>query len=1062
MHLRNGLKSSGRSAIVNFLEEVPHKSDGSHLVIFFKGKRIAMSLLKHTPQFTEQDAVSIVKDLYGIQATAAPLPSERDQNFLMSAEAGDCFVLKIANALEDRTMLDCQNQTMQHLARHVAFCPRVVAAKTDHLISEIRSSTDEVHNVRLVTYLPGTPMGSVKRHSAGLLEDLGRCAGEMDRAMADFDHPGAHRDFYWDLAKGLQIVKEYLALIPDAAFRKLIEKFTQDFEQYVTPLLPGLRKSVIHNDANDYNVIVGGNDDLYTRNQRVVGVIDFGDMVYSHTVGNLAIAVAYAILDKSDPLRTAAHMVKGYHRAYPLEEAEIVSLYLMVCMRLCMSACIAAHQLKERPDNDYLSISQMPIQRTLPVLAEIHPRFAEAAFRQACDLPPLARSQATCNWLKRNRDAMAPVLDIDLRTEPLKIFDLSVGSPLVHGNPEGNTEPFITKRLWGEIQAAGVKAGIGQYNEARMLYTSSLFVAGDAPTEEQRAVHIGMDLFAEAGTAVYAPIAGRVLAFSNNDALQDYGPVVILEHTTDRGEPFYTLYGHLSADTLEGLHAGRPIACGERFGRVGSADVNGGWTPHLHFQIITDLLDMGCDFPGVVRSGERSLWTLFSPDPNLILGIPKDRFPAPDPSASDTLAARRKYIGRNLSIGYRNPIKMVRGWRQYLFDDTGRKYLDAYNNVPHVGHCHPRVVEAASRQMSVLSTNTRYLHDLINCYAERLCATMPEPLSVCFFVNSASEGNELALRLARSYTGQRDMIVLEAAYHGNTTSLIDISPYKHDGPGGTGPPPWVHKAPIPDVYRGLYRSNDPEAARKYAGHVDDIIRELQGKGIGIAGFIAETCPSVAGQIFLPQGYLPEVYRHIRKAGGLCIADEVQTGYGRIGTHFYAFEAENLVPDIVVLGKPIGNGHPISAVVTTPEIAEAFDTGMEFFSSFGGNTVSCAVGLTVLEVVLEENLQANALKVGKRLLEGMIPFTERYPIVGDVRGSGLFLGVELVRSRETLEPAKEESAFIVNRMRDAGILLGTDGPFDNVIKIRPPMPFDESNAELLVANLDRILKEDFLV
>ena len=236
---------------------------------------------------------------------------------------------------------------------------------------------------------------------------------------------------------------------------------------------------------------------------------------------------------------------------------------------------------------------------------------------------------------------------------------------------------------------------------------------------------------------------------------------------------------------------------------------------------------------------------------------------------------------------------------------------------------------------------------------------------------------------------------------------------------------------------------------------------MPGKGIGLAGFIAETCPSVAGQIFLPEGYLPEVYRLVRDAGGLCIADEVQTGYGRIGTHFYAFEAENLVPDIVVLGKPIGNGHPVSAVVTTPEIAEAFDTGMEFFSTFGGNTVSCAVGLTVLEVVLEENLQANALIVGKRLLEGIMPFIERYPIVGDIRGSGLFLGVEIVRSRETLEPAKEEAEFIVNRMRDAGILLGTDGPFDNVIKIRPPMPFDESNAELLVANMDRILKEDFL-
>ena len=1021
-----------------------------------------MSLLKHTPQFTEQDAVSIAKDLYGLQATAKPLPSERDQNFRVSAGAAGHFVLKIANALEDRTMLDCQNQAMRHLTRHVAFCPKVISSKSGDLISGIQSSTGESHMVRLVTYLPGIPMGSVKRHSAGLLEDLGRCVGEMDRAMADFDHPGAHRDFYWDLAKGLEIVKEYQALISDASLRKLIEKFTLDYEQYVTPLLPDLRKSVIHNDANDYNVIVGGNDDLYTRNQRVVGIIDFGDMVYSHTVGNLAIAVAYAILDKSDPLQTAAHMVKGYHRGYPLAQDEIASLFLMVCMRLCMSACIAAHQLKQRPDNAYLAISQLPIQRTLPALAEIHPRFAEADFRQACDLTPLPHSQAICDGLKRNRDAMAPVLDIDLRTAPLKIFDLSVASSLVHGNPEKNTEAYITKRLWAEMQAANAKAGIGRYNEARMLYTSPLFVTGNVSTAEHRAVHIGIDLFAETGAAVHAPIAGKVFAFSNNDAPQDYGPVVILEHTTDKGEPFYTLFGHLSPDSLEGLYAGKPIACGERFGRIGAADVNGGWTPHLHFQIITDLLDMGCDFPGVVRSGERSLWTLFSPDPNLVIGIPQDRFPATDPSVSDTLAARRKYIGRNLSIGYRNPIKMVRGWRQYLFDDTGRRYLDAYNNIPHVGHCHPRVVEAAGRQMSVLSTNTRYLHDLINRYAERLCATLPASLSVCFFVNSASEGNELALRLARAYTGQRDMIVLEAAYHGNTTSLIDISPYKHEGPGGKGPPAWVHTAPIPDLYRGLYRSDDLKAARKYAGHVDDIIRELKGKGIGLAGFIAETCPSVAGQIFLPQDYLPEVYRHVRKAGGLCIADEVQTGYGRIGTHFYAFEAENLVPDIVVLGKPIGNGHPISAVVTTPEIAETFDNGMEFFSSFGGNTVSCAVGLTVLEVVLEENLQANALKAGKRMLAGMNSFIERYPIVGDVRGSGLFLGVELVRSRETLEPAKEEAEFIVNRMRDAGILLGTDGPFENVIKIRPPMPFDESNAELLVANMEQILEEDFWV
>ena len=1019
-----------------------------------------MSFLKHTPQFTEQDAIAILKDLYDIQATADALPSERDRNFRMSTGLNGGFVLKIANALEDPNMLDCQNQAMQHLNRQVTFCPKVVADRHGEFICDIQSVTGTIHKVRLVTYLPGIPMGSVKRRSSGLFEDLGRCVGEMDRAMLDFDHPAARRDFYWDLANASQIVQKYRPLITDIDLGELIEKIASDFERIVIPLLPGLRKSVIHNDVNDYNVIVGGNGHLYTRNQRVVGIIDFGDMVFSHTVGNLAIAIAYSVLDQSDPLRVAAHMIKGYHRSFALTESEIACVFLMVCMRLCMSACIAAHQLKERPDNEYLSISQMPIQRTLPVLAEIHPRFAEAAFRQACDLRPLPRSQTICDWLDSNRDTAAPLLDIDLRTAPLKIVDLSVASPLVNGDPKQNEEPHMSRRLREEMRAAGVSVAIGRYAEARVIYTAPFYGTGDSPTAEHRTVHIGMDVFAQAGTAVYAPLAGEVIAFSNNKGPQDYEPVVILEHTTDSGALFYTLYGHLSPDSLEGLVSGKPIAAGQQIGRIGSADDNGHWTPHLHFQIITDLLDLDCNFPGVVRASELNLWKLISPDPNLVIGIPRDYFPEPDPNATDTLAARRKYIGRNLSIGYRKPIKIVRGWRQYLFDDTGRRYLDAYNNVPHVGHCHPRVVEATSRQMSVLNTNTRYLHDFINRYAERLCDTLPAPLSVCFFVNSASEGNELALRLARAYTGQRDMIVLEAAYHGHTTSLIDISPYKHNGPGGKGAPSWVHTAPIPDLYRGLYRSDDPQAALKYAGHVNDIIRKLRDKGMGLAGFIAEICPSVAGQIFLPEGYLSDVYRQVHKAGGLCIADEVQTGYGRIGTQFYAFEADKLVPDIVVLGKPIGNGHPISAVITTPEIAEAFDNGMEFFSTFGGNAVSCAAGLTVLEVVIEENLQSNALKAGKRMLAGMIPFLDQFPIVGDVRGSGLFLGVELVRDRETLEPAKEEAEFIVNRMRDAGILLGTDGPFENVIKIRPPMPFDESNAEFLVANLERILKEDF--
>jgi 4-aminobutyrate aminotransferase-like enzyme len=406
-------------------------------------------------------------------------------------------------------------------------------------------------------------------------------------------------------------------------------------------------------------------------------------------------------------------------------------------------------------------------------------------------------------------------------------------------------------------------------------------------------------------------------------------------------------------------------------------------------------------------------------------------------SKQATLEARKKLLGRNLSVAYRDPVKIVRGEMQYLYDDEGKRYLDAYNNVAHVGHCHPRVVAAGVEQMRTLNTNTRYLHDLIVRYAEQLTATLPDALGVCYFVNSGSEANELALRLARAQTNARDLIVLEHGYHGNTTTLIDISPYKHDGPGGRGAPSWVHTVSWKDVQ-----------------HVVEAVARVRTEGRDLCGFIAESMPSVAGQIVLPKDYLKESYKAVRSAGGVCIADEVQTGYGRIGTHFWAFEHYGVVPDIVVLGKPIGNGHPIGAVITTPEIADSFNNGMEFFSTFGGNTVSCAIGLTVLQVVQEEQLQSHALAVGNHLLDGLKELQRRHDIIRDVRGSGLFIGVELVKNGQ---PATTEADNIVNRMREEGILLGTDGPEHNVLKIRPPMPFSHADADFLLAVLGRAIE-----
>ena len=1019
-----------------------------------------ISLLQQTPHFSENAALNFAHDIFGIQGSVTPLASERDQNFLIHADVGIDYVLKIANASEEAPLLEAQALTMLHLSEHNVVCPQVVKSKTGTLIETIEAPSGVSHLVRLVTYLPGIPYGTARRHSPELFRKLGAYLGRLDRALTSFEHPAMHRDFHWDLAKTPQIVAQYKSLVTDNEMRVRIERLTADFDTTTAPLLPSLRQSVIHNDPNDYNVIIGENTDLSSREQHVVGVIDFGDMLHSFTVADLAIAIAYAILNKPDPLRTAALLVKGYHQENPLHPSEIDALFGLVSMRLCVSVCMAAFQIKQRPDDEYLLISQRPIQNTLPHWAQIHPRYARAVFRHACGLTPVPQTPKVIDWLQNNAHQIAPVLEIDLQVNTCIPIDLGIGSSLLGADAASITETSLTPRLFGHMAKSEAKIGLGLYDEARLIYTHPAFNPGTKITDEHRTIHLGLDLFAPAGTRIDAPLKGSLHAFAENATPFDYGPVIVLEHHTDDGTPFYTLYGHLSRESLKGLRLGQTFEAGQKLCTLGTPNVNGGWTPHLHFQIITDLLELGSDFPGVCQYSQRPIWQSFSPDPNLLLRIPAECFPKRQPNKASTLALRRKIIGGNLSIGYQEPLKIERGWMQYLFDETGRRYVDAYNNVPHVGHCHPRVVAAGQQQMAVLNTNTRYLHDYLLQYAERISATMPDALSVCFFVNSGSEANELALRLARAYTGQRDTIVMESSYHGHTTTLIDISPYKHNGPGGSGPPPWVHSIPIPDTYRGNYKADDPQAAQKYAQHALDVIERLADNGCAPAGFIAETCPSVGGQIFLPAGYLSQTYEYVRQAGGVCIADEVQTGYGRTGTHFYAFQAHNVIPDVVVLGKPIGNGHPIGVVITRPEIAAAFDNGMEFFSTFGGNTVSCAIGMAVLDVVLDEGLQAHALEVGNYLLGGLHRMKNCYPLVGDVRGSGLFLGVELIRDAESLEPANQEATFIVNRMRQLGVLLGIDGPYHNIIKIRPPMPFSKHDADLLLTRLDEILWQDF--
>jgi len=434
------------------------------------------------------------------------------------------------------------------------------------------------------------------------------------------------------------------------------------------------------------------------------------------------------------------------------------------------------------------------------------------------------------------------------------------------------------------------------------------------------------------------------------------------------------------------------------------------------------------------------------------------RTPSNEDNLQSLIERRRQLLGPELELSYDNPVHVVRGEGVWLIDDTGRSLLDAYNNVPSVGHCHPAVVQALARQAATLNTNTRYLYKSVIEYADRLTATMPGDLSVCMFVCSGSEANDLAWRLAKAHTGNSGGIVMEDAYHGTTDAVYELSPADYGIDKGRTLAEYIATVPAPDGYRGKFRRDDPRYADRYAACIDDAVASLATRGFAPAAFYLDLVLCSNGIMIPPAGYLSAAFGKVRAAGGLCVADEVQSGFGRSGDHLWGFEAHDVVPDIVTLGKPIGNGLSMAAVVTTPAIVASLMQETDFFSTTGGNPVACAVGLAVLDVLQQEGLQERAARVGSLLRSQIEKLSEQHRLIGEVRGAGLFIGVELVRDHATLEPASKETKAVANRMRELGVLVGIEGPFGNVLKIRPPLVFDENHALQLTDTLDRALRE----
>ncbi|TNF60648.1 MAG: aminotransferase class III-fold pyridoxal phosphate-dependent enzyme [Rhodobacteraceae bacterium] len=988
-----------------------------------------------------------LRRVWGIAARLHPLDGEYDLNFRAEADGG-AVILKVMRPGCDPALIDMQVRALDHLAARAPGLPmpRVIRTVDGALFAQVPDEDGEERLAWVISALPGRCYARVAPKSSDLIAQVGAALGRCAAGLADFDHPAAARDFKWALPQAGWIAGE-TGCLADPARRALVEGIIADFEA-IRPALDTMPTQVIHNDVNDYNILVDGR---MGEGLRVSGLIDLGDMCRSPRICDLAIAAAYVVLDHDHPERALGALVRGYHAVNPLRAGELDLLGPLLRMRLAVSVVNSTLMATEKPDDPYVTISQGPAWRFLEG-RRIDPALLRARLRAACGLPVVDGADRVMAWLEARRGDFAALIDADLAaaplgslavdrsTEPQNPFDLThAEAAVLGGDPTGTGGPWL-----------------GHYGEPRLIYTDPAFRKGPWKASDRRTVHMAVDIFAPAGTPVRAPLAGEVVMAEYREGALDYGGMIVLAHDTDAGDRFFTLHGHLDPEFLDRLSEGSRVAAGEAFCRLGAQDVNGGWAPHLHFQILMTTAGMAPAWPGVADPDDLEMWRALCPNPAALMNLADAKVAYEPPDRAAELARRRARFASNLKLTYSEPVMLLRGWRHHLFDEWGRPFLDAYNNVPHVGHAHPRIQAVAADQLKRMNSNTRYLHPAQTDFADKILSKLPERFEVCFFVNSGSEANELALRLARTHTGAKGMVTPDHGYHGNTTGAIDISAYKFAKPGGVGKPDWVDLVEVADDYRGRFRRDDPDRARRYADLVPPAIAALRARGQGFAGFIAETYPSVGGQIIPPPGYLAAVYDHVRAAGGVCIADEVQTGLGRLGSHYFAFEEQGAMPDMVVLGKPIGNGHPIGVVVTTREIADSFDNGIEYFSTFGGSTLSCRIGKEVFDIVDDEGLQQNARDRGAELLAGLRALQGKHACIGDVRGLGLFVGVDLA------DPDGSEAtgicAYVKNRMRDHRILIGSEGPKDNILKIRPPLTIEADDIDMLLTCLDRVLDE----
>ena len=953
------------------------------------------------PVVSIEQAQALLFEHYGLQGQLHSLGSQQDLNLRVDTTQG-CWVLKFCHADAAPQELAAQHAAMLHLARHGVPVPQAVISSDGRDVIAVQLGQQRLQ-MRVLSYLEGQPLTRLKHLGPELIGRIGALCGQVDRALFDFQHPGLARTLQWDPRHAHKLLDHLLPLLKDVQQRSRAAEMAFQAQRRLAVVSAELPMQAVHLDITDDNSVWLRDADLHWQ---LNGLIDFGDLVSTWRVADLA-ATCAALLHHAhgDPFAVLP-AVAAYHRVNVLSTAELQALWPLVVLRAVVLVASSAEQLRVTPDNEYIR-ANVEHEWDIFAIATAEP----FELMEAAVFSSVGQSIPQFSW-----DGILPLF-VGVTHSTVCPVDLSVLSEhFASGNWE---QANIDERLLAEgaAQSGWACTRYGEYRLSRTRIDSCEAAA-------THALHV--QVVAPAGTELQAPWTGTLRRLADASVVLE-GPTMSLH-----------LWG------LECTHpAGATLAAGTPLGKVDGS---------LLVQLCRSL---ELSPPLFCTPARVAAWQRLCPSPAQVLGIDCD---APPPLDAAVLLQRREAsFARSQKHYYPAPPQIERGWRNHLIDMQSQSYLDMLNNVAVLGHGHPRMAEVAARQWSLLNTNSRFHYAAIAEFSERLLALAPAGFDRVFLVNSGTEANDLAIRLAWAASGGRDMLSMLEAYHGWSVATDAVSTSIADNPQALSTrPDWVHPVMAANTYRGAFRGAD--SAEGYVRSVSDTVQHLVGQGRQLAGFICEPVYGNAGGIALPEGYLQQVYGMVRAQGGLCIADEVQVGYGRLGEHFWGFEQQGVVPDIITMAKGMGNGHPLGAVITRRDIAEALEAEGYFFSSAGGSPVSCRIGLAVLDAMTDEGLWENARVVGAHFKARLQALLAHYPLVGAVHGSGFYLGLELVRDRHTLAPATQETALLCQRLLELGIFMQPTGDYLNILKIKPPMVTTRQSVDFFVDCVAQVLDE----